>query len=158
MTATDPTDVIHATHVAFFEHFFRRVASLDIDKQDLKRYVAFVNHKIDDLLLRGEAIASANGRDVIEGFDLPITKGLQECIHCFERSEMHDELAPVLDRLLQRPPLDRALSDEADAQLALIAGGLGIALAQSFKIIDPEIKNPSSEHWQRSFELFDLLL
>jgi hypothetical protein len=33
-----------------------------------------------------------------------------------------------------------------------------VALARSFKIVDPKLKNPSSEHWQRSFEMFDLLL
>jgi hypothetical protein len=156
--AANPTDPTHATHVAAFERFFRRAASLDIDKQDLKRYVAFINHKIGDLLLRAEATASANGRDIIEPLDLPITKGLQECIHHFDRMVERDELAPVLDRLLQRPPLDRAPSEDTEAQLVSIAGGLSLALAQSFKIIDPEIKNPNSESWQRSFVLFDLLL
>jgi hypothetical protein len=37
-------------------------------------------------------------------------------------------------------------------------GGLSIALARSFKIIDPDLKNPKSEHWERSLRLFDLLL
>jgi Domain of unknown function (DUF1931) len=71
--------------VAKFERFFRVAAGLDVDKADLRRYSDFVNHKIYDLLLRGQAAAKANGRDIIETFDLPITKGLQERIHEFRK-------------------------------------------------------------------------
>jgi hypothetical protein len=38
-----------------------------------------------------------------------------------------------------------------------IAGGI-VALARTFKIIDPKLKNPQTEHWERSQRLFDLLL
>ena len=34
----------------------------------------------------------------------------------------------------------------------------GKALARTFKIIDGDLKHPHSEHWQRSFRIFDLLL
>jgi hypothetical protein len=51
--------------VTKFERFFRVAASLDIDKRDLKRYTDFVNHKTYSLLLRAEATAKANGRDVV---------------------------------------------------------------------------------------------
>src|SRR5438093_8233538 len=64
--------------IAKFERFFRLSAGLDIDKADLKRYSDFVNGKIYDLLLRGQAAAKANNHVTIEPFDLPITKGLQE--------------------------------------------------------------------------------
>jgi len=34
-----------------------------------------------------------------------------------------------------------------------------MALARSFKIIDPDLKNPQARrHWERSFQIFDLLL
>jgi hypothetical protein len=33
-----------------------------------------------------------------------------------------------------------------------------MALARVFTIIDPVLKNPSSEHWERSFRIFNLLL
>jgi len=33
-----------------------------------------------------------------------------------------------------------------------------VALARTFKIIDPALKNPQSEHWERSQRIFDLLL
>ena len=72
--------------IAKFERFFRLAAGLDVDKSDLKRYSDFVNGKIHDLLLRGQAAAKANGRVIIEPFDPPITKGLQENIHDFRNS------------------------------------------------------------------------
>jgi hypothetical protein len=37
-------------------------------------------------------------------------------------------------------------------------GGLSIALARSFRILDPEVRNPSTEHWERAFTLFRLLI
>jgi Domain of unknown function (DUF1931) len=66
------------TGISKLERFFREAASL------VKRYEEFVTLKIGDLLLRGDANARANGRDIIQSHDLPITKGLQECIHVFE--------------------------------------------------------------------------
>jgi hypothetical protein len=82
--------------IAKFEHFFRVAAGLDIDKQDLKRYSDFVNHKLYDLLIRAVAIAKANGRDIIQPFDLPITKGLQETIYVFREIDEEIELDPIL--------------------------------------------------------------
>jgi hypothetical protein len=37
-------------------------------------------------------------------------------------------------------------------------GGLSVALARTFKVLDPDLKNPSSRHWERAFRIFDLLL
>jgi hypothetical protein len=148
----------HVMGVARFERFFRAAAGLDVDKEDLKRYSDFVNHKVYDLLLRGEATAKANGRGLIEPIDLPITKGLQENIHVFRELDENIELKPILDHLTARPPLDLNYSEQTAAQLPAIAGGLSVALARAFKIIDPDLKNPQSKHWQRSFQIFDLLL
>lgn len=146
------------TGVTRFERFFRVAAGLDVDKSDLKRYSDFVNQKIYDLLIRAQAVSAANGRDIIEPFDLPITKGLQECMHAFRTIDEQVGLKPVLNHQTERPPLDRACSDETVARLTEVAGGLSVALARSFKAIDPRIKNPASEHWERSFSLFELLL
>ena len=144
--------------IAKFERFFRLAASLDVDKADLKRYGDFVNGKIYDLLLRGQAAAKANDRVTIEPFDLPITKGLQERIHEFRRLDEQIELKPILDHLAALPPLDLAYSEETTARFSEIAGGISVALAHTFKIIDPELKNPQTEHWQRAQHIFDLLL
>jgi hypothetical protein len=141
-----------------FERFFRAVASLDVDKNDLKRFEDFLDRKVADLLLRGVANAKANARDVIELFDLPITKGLQESIHVFDKLDAELALRRLLAPLIARPPLDIALSDEAQDELPRVAGGVSVALARTFPVLDPEVRNPSSEHWERAFRVFDLLL
>ena len=141
------------------EQVFRKVAGVDIDKSDVKRYYDFVDHKVRDLLLIGQAVASANNRDIIEPWDLPITKGLQESIHAFEKLDVDIGLEPLLDKTVPRPAdLDRPYSAETETRLPSIAGGLSVALARSFKIIDPNLKNPMTEHWERAFQIFDQLL
>ena len=146
------------TGVTKLERFFRAAAGLDVDKHDQKRDSDFVNHKIYDLLVRGQATAKANGRDVIDPHDLPITKGLQECIHAFTKLDGEIELKSIVDHITVRPPLDLAISDETEARLAAIAGGLSVALARAFKLINPATRNPATEDWERATQIFDLLL
>jgi hypothetical protein len=148
----------HVMSIAKFERFFRAAANLDIDKSDLRRYSDFVYRKVHDLLLRGKAAAKASGNPIIEPFDLPITKGLQECIHAFRRLDQQIDLKPILDHLAAQPQLGVSYSDETEALLPKIVGGLSVALARAFKIIDPDLKNPNSGHWQRVFRIFDLLV
>src|ERR1700748_1954461 len=95
--------------VAKFERFFRAAAELDVDKNDLKRYSDFVERKLYDMLLIGQTTAGANARDIVEPWDLPITKGLQESMHAFEHIDEEIELRPILDQLAARPPLAAAL-------------------------------------------------
>jgi hypothetical protein len=141
-----------------FERFFRAAAGLDVDKSDLKRYSDFVHDEIHDLLIIGQATAKANVRDVIEAHDLPITKGLQEQIHEFRKLDEEIELQRLLEDLATRPLLDLTLAEETEGRLPLVAGGLSMALARSFKIIDTKLVNPQSVHWERAYRLFDLLL
>ena len=144
--------------VARFERFFRAAAGLDVDKDDLKRYGDFVDQQVYDLLLVGQAAAKANRRDLVQPSDLPITKGLQESIHEFERIDQEVELQPILDQLAALPPLDLSLGEDTEARLPAIVGGLAVALARTLKIIDPDVKNPQSRHWERAFRIFNLLL
>jgi hypothetical protein len=144
--------------VARFERFFRAAAELDVDKNDLKRYSDFVERKLYDLLLIGQATAGANARDIVEPWDLPVTKGLQESMHAFRKLDEEIELEPILGRLATYPPLDRTLSEETEARLPAVVGGLSVALAQTFRVIDPEAKNPQSQHWERVFHVFDRLI
>ena len=141
-----------------FERFFRAAGGVTVDRDDVKRYLEFVNDAIYDLLLMGQATAKANARDVIEPWDLPITRGLQESVHGFERLDEEIELRPVLDSLAARPPLDAALSEETQARLPLIFGGISVALARTFKLIDTEMKTVASQEWERAFTLFRLLI
>ena len=148
----------HVMSVAKFERFLRIAAGLDVDKQDLKRYSDFINQKVYDLVLRAEATAKANGRLIIEPCDLPITKGLQESIHELKKIDEQIELQPILDQLTARPPLDLAYDQDTESQLPEVVGGLSMALARTFKIIDGNLKNPATEHWQKCFRIFDLLM
>src|SRR6202047_5567444 len=148
----------HVMSVAKFERFFRIAAGLDVDKQDLKRYSDFINHKIYDLLVQAEAAARANGRVTIEPFDLPITQGLQESIHEFEKIAEQIELQPIFDQLTARPPLDLAYGEDTESRLPEVGGRPSVELARAFKIIDGNLKNPATEHWQKCFRIFDLLM
>jgi hypothetical protein len=51
----------------------------------------------------------------------------------------------------------RRYSDFADRKLYDL-GGLSLALAQVLKVIHSDLKNPGSEHWERAFRTFDLVL
>jgi hypothetical protein len=144
--------------VSKFERFFRAAAGLDVDKNDLERYSDFVNRKIYDLLLRGKAAATENGRDIIQPSDLPITKGLQERIHEFRELDEEIELGSILEYIARLPPLDVTYSDETEARLPGVVGGLSVALARTFRIVEPGLKNPQTRHWERAFQIFDLLL
>ena len=134
--------------VAKFERFFRTAAGLD----------DFINRKIDDLLVRAEAVAKANGRAVIQPFDLPIIKGLQQRIREFEKIDEEIELRPILEHLAIQPPLELAYGEGTEDQLPVVVGGLSVALARAFKIIDGDLKNPAIRHWQQCFRIFDLLM
>jgi len=89
---------------AKFERFFRVTGSVRVDRADVKRYLDFVNDAIYDLLVMGQATAKANARDVIEPWDLPITRGLQESIHGFESIDEEIDLLSA-----RRLPCRRAL-------------------------------------------------
>lgn len=140
-----------------FERFFRKAAELDVDKADIRRYQDFVDRKLYDMLLMGQATAKANGHIAIEPHDLPITKGLQESVHAYRRIDAELEVTPLIDRLVGRPPLDLAVADETDERLPETAGGLSYALARTFLIMEPKLKNPQTKHWEQAFRLFDLL-
>jgi hypothetical protein len=144
--------------ISKFERFFRSAAGLHVDKNDLKRYSDFVNEAIYRFLLIAQATSRANDRGIIEPCDLPVTKGLQESIHQFQSMDEEFELRPILDHLAARPQLDLLYSEELEAGLPEFAGGLSLALARGFKILDPKLVHPSSEHWERAFELFSLLM
>ena len=56
---------LHGCHGVLIERFFRSAAGVDVDKDDLRRYGDFVNNKLYDLLVIGQAHAKANRRDII---------------------------------------------------------------------------------------------
>lgn len=144
--------------VVKFQRFFRVAAGLHVHRNDLKRYTEFIDDKIYDLFVVAEASAKANARDVIEPWDLPVTAGLQQSIHRFEKLDEGIELQPLLDQLAARPPLDLALAQDTEHRLPLVAGGLSMALAQTFVTIAPEAAHPGAAEWSVVFAIFNVLL
>jgi hypothetical protein len=141
-----------------FERLFRAAADVRVDRNDIKSYLDFVEDVLYDLLISAQATAKANSRDVIAPWDLPVTKGLQECVHEFRRIEEEVELRPLLDDLAARPPLDMDLDTEAEARLPELYGGVSVALAKVFKIVDADQKAVHRREWEHAFRLFRLLI
>ena len=140
------------------ERFFREAGGVDVDKADLDRYRAFVDEKVDDIAVAGRDSARWNDRDVIAPQDLAITKGLQEQMREFGKLDIADDIRQWLGQNLRRPPDDVTFGEETEGVLTEVFGGISVALARSFQIVDPEVKNPSTRHWDRAFEIFRLLL
>ena len=124
-----------------------------VDKDDLKRYNKLdANRKLYDLLIIGQGTAGANDRGIIMPFDLPITKGLQESMHRFNNLDEDVELQPILEHLATLPPGPtgrRGNPSEAARSGGWLECGPG---HETFKIIDPKLRNPQTTHWERSFQ------
>ena len=146
------------TGIPQVQRFFRAAGGVDVDKDDVKRYWKFLDDKIDDIVIAGRDTAKWNGRDMIAPQDLPITKGLQEQIRAFGKLEEADELRRLLRGTVRRPPDDVTFGDETEDVLIEVFGGLGVALARSFRLLDEHVTNPTTEHWDRAFGLFRLLV
>jgi len=140
------------------DRFFRVAAGLEIDKEDIKRYYDFVDQKLADLLLIAGQNAKANDHIAVELRDVPTTKGLQERIHEFESLDADVGLKRILEDHIPEPLIDLPYSNELEARLPAIAGGLSLAVARTFTIIDPQSKHPATKEWERAFQIFDLLL
>ena len=69
-----------------------------------------------------------------------------ECLRC-----------ELLRQEVRRPPADVTFSEETEQLLPELFGGLSVALARSFRVIDPTLANPATEHWERAFTLFRLV-
>jgi Domain of unknown function (DUF1931) len=141
-----------------FEQLFRAAAAVRVDRDDMKRYLDFVNEVIYDLLLGGQATARANARDIIEPWDLPVTAGLQECIHQFRRLDQDIEARPILESLAARPPLESSLSEATEGRLPELLGGISVALARVLRLLDADISAVHSEEWDRAFRLLRILI
>jgi Domain of unknown function (DUF1931) len=147
----------HPSGIPAFERFFRSVASITIHKNDVRRFREFVDEQIDDIAIAGRNSAKWNGRDVVVAQDLPITKGVQERMREFDKLEEAEEIRELLRQVVRQPPADVTFAEDTERLLPELFGGLGIALARSFRVVDPKVSNPSTEHWDRVFTLFRLV-
>ena len=140
------------------KELLRRSARLDIDKSDTERLTELIGKKLNDLLVISVRNASYNNRDIIMEPDLPLTKGILEHLKDFRRYEESIELQPILDHLATYPPLERPLSLEVEAMLPELVGTLAVLAGQAMKIVDPGVKNPGSDMWERVRGLMELML
>lgn len=147
----------HPSGIAVFERFFRSVAGIKIDKNDVRRFREFIDEEIDDIAIAGRNSAKWNGRDVIVAQDLPITKGVQERMREFDKLDEAEEIRGLLRQVVRRPPGDVTFAEDTEELLPELFGALGIALARSFRVVDPTVSNPSTEHWNRVFTIFRLV-
>ncbi|GAS86648.1 DUF1931 family protein [Mycolicibacterium brisbanense] len=147
----------HPSGIPVFERFFRSVASINIDKNDVRRFREFVDEQIDEVAIAGRNSAKWNGRDVIVAQDLPITKGLQERMREFDKLEEAEEIRELLRQVVRQPPGDVTFAEDTEHLLPELFGGLSIALARSFRVVDATVSHPSTEHWNRVFTIFRLM-
>ena len=148
----------HPSGIPVFERFFRTVASIKINKNDVRRFYQFVDEQIDDIAIAGRNTAKWNGRDIVVPQDLPITKGLQERMREFDKLEEAEEIRELLRRVVRQPPGDIAFAEDTEQLLPELFGGLSIALARAVSAVDETVSNPSTEHWNRVFTIFGLVL
>ncbi|ODR00051.1 hypothetical protein BST27_23715 [Mycobacterium intermedium] len=139
------------------ERFFHSVAGIKVDKNDVRRYREFVDEQIDGIAIAGRNSAKWNGRDVIVPQDLPVTKGIQERMREFDKLEEAEEIRVLLRQVVRQPPADVTFAEDTEQLLRELFGGLSIALARSFRVVDPTVSNPSTEHWNKVFTLFRLV-
>ena len=147
----------HPSGIPVFQRFFRSVASVKIDKNDVRRFHEFIDDEIDRIAIAGRNSATSNGRDVIAAQDLPITVGVQERMREFDDIEEAQEIRELLRQVVRQPPADVTFADETEKLLPELFGGLSIALARSFRVVDPTVTKPSPDHWNRAFTLFRLV-
>lgn len=147
----------HPSGIPVFERFFRSVASIKIDKNDVRRFREFVDEQIDYIAIAGRNSAKSNGRDVIVAQDLPITTGIQERMREFDALDEAEEIRELLRQMVRQPPADVTFAQDTVELLPELFGGLGIALARSFRVLDATVSNPSTEHWNRVFTLWRLV-
>ncbi|NMO88307.1 DUF1931 family protein [Actinomycetospora sp. TBRC 11914] len=140
--------------IPVFQRFFRSVGHVKIDRNDVKRFRTFVDEMIDDVAITGRNTARSNGRDVIAPQDLPVTKGVQERMREFDELEEADEIRRLLAETVRRPPADVTFAEETEDVLVELFGGLAVALARTFRAVDPEVVDPGTEHWDRVTTIF----
>jgi hypothetical protein len=75
----------------------------------------------------------------------------------FDKLDEAEEIRDLLRQVVRRPPADVTFSEDTEQMLPELFGGLSIALARSFRLIDPTSDTPSTQHWERAFAFFRLI-
>jgi hypothetical protein len=144
------------------ELLFRRVASLDLDKTDVKRVYDTVDRLLRDLLARAEAVAQANGRDIMAPHDLPLTAGLDHNVDEFKRLVRTDpefkDIRELVEKVAPLPPMDLGYSDELEREMPDVGGGLMVTIARTLRAIYPDLKQPQTREWEGLDAVFRVVL
>ena len=89
----------HPSGIPLFERFFRSVAGIKVDKNDVRRLREFVDEQIDGIAIAGRDAAKWNGRDVSVPRSLPITKGVQERMREFDKLDEAQDIRNLLSQV-----------------------------------------------------------
>jgi Domain of unknown function (DUF1931) len=135
--------VTHPSGIPVFERFFRSVASINVGSGSSSTSISLT------FAIAGRNSAKWNGRDVIVAQHLPIPKGVQKRMREFDKLDEADEIRELLRQVVRQPPGDVTFAEETQQLLPELFGGLSIALARSFRVVDPTVSSPSTEHWNR---------
>jgi hypothetical protein len=76
----------------------------------------------------------------------------------FREFDEEIELQPILAQLATWPLLPVTVCEETGSRLPEVVGGLSVALGRTIEVIDPDVKNPQTAHWEDAFRIFGLLL
>jgi len=88
----------------------------------------------------------------------PTLVAVKARIHAFEAMDEDLGLGRILERRVPEPQFDLPYSDETEAFFPSLAGGLSVALARTFKIIDPKMKHAATAQREQAFGIFNELL
>jgi hypothetical protein len=114
----------HVISVAKFQRFFQTVANPAVDKEDLKCYSDFINHKFHDLLLRGEATAKANSRVFMGRSICRLPTAFRNISRNSRSRAKRSTRGQFLEQLAARPPLNPSYGEDVEDRLPEIAGRL----------------------------------
>ncbi len=146
------------TGVPELERFLRSSAGIEADKGDVYRLHTFVDEKVEAMAFAARDVARANDRDVIIPCDLPISPGVRERMHEFAALDAAGEVRAALRSSPRRPPGDVTFAEDTQDVLVEAFGGMALALARSFRLLDPDLQHPDVHHWSRLFDLYRLVL
>jgi hypothetical protein len=59
---------------------------------------------------------------------------------------------------VSRPPARAGSQRECRSAAPRIPGSISIGLARTLKVLDPELRNRQTGHWEQAVKIFDLLL
>lgn len=102
--------------------------------------------------------------DLAEAAALPETPNLDgayprlDRMREFDKLDEAEEIRELLRQVVRRPPADVTFAEETEQLLPELFGGLSVALARSFRVIDPKLTHPATEHWEQAFDIFRLVL